>query len=102
MMLHVVKKDGSLPWHIVDETGKMLRRAETKKRASLWCALLNGDISIAPTWYRSEFEHWLKISKKNGYREPDLTAAMYATQDARMLRLAPSQVNCDPKTGLPL
>jgi hypothetical protein len=100
-MMRVDKREGSLPWHVVNEANQTIRRTATKKRASLLCALLNGDLSVASIWYRAEFEHWLKIATKNRYREPHLTAAMYAVQDARLFNLTPAQVQCDPKTGIP-
>jgi hypothetical protein len=103
-MFYVEKHDGSIPWYIIndDNPKRMVRRTTTKKRATLLCAVLNGDISAAPLWYRAEYNYWHKMGESRGFANNDVEAARFVVMDARSMNLTPVQVNCDPNTGIPL
>jgi hypothetical protein len=85
-----------LPWRVVDDGGRMLRRYSTRQAAAFHVAMLGGDLSGAPEWYRLAFAY----ARRRGF--DDATAARVAMGDAQLIGLLPSQVKADPATGAPL
>lgn len=92
----VEKHDGPRPWRVVNAaTGAMVIRYPTKRQATQHVAMLNGDLSVAPEWYRDQ----IRSARRS---MPERDALRYAMLGARELGLGPGQVRADPKTGEPL
>ncbi len=83
-----VRKDGS-KW-IVERDGTFLRRVTTKRLAVLTGLLLDGDISVAPAWYRATLD-----AAKREHRD-HRHALSSAKLSAYVIGLGPADVRADP------
>ena len=93
--IQIVKAtSGSLRWQI-RKNDKMIVRCATKKLATLYLRLFNGDISAAPAWYRLLLGY---ARKRMGASD----ALRFAVGSARQYGIGPTSVQADPETGLPL
>ena len=90
---------GSRRWWVVEVLDEWphkrnLRGCKTKKKATLVKRMFEGDLSVAPDWYRMEVKDALKMFDENeAYRS--------AVLSAQSLGLTPGQCNADPGTGRP-
>lgn len=96
MIYRIEKHGGSLAWHVCRvDTGAMVQRFATKRLATLHMALLAGDKSAAPEWYRRTYAHG-----KGRLSAHD--AGRYAAMSAAQMGLGPVSCNADPETGAPI
>ena len=94
MIPTTVRKDGS--WWVIERDGKFIKRARTKKLASLTGILLDGDPSVAVEWYRLTVAE----ARRTHHNEADVfRSAIYS---AKVLGLSPDHVRADPDTGKPI
>lgn len=90
----IVRKEGSLKWHIYCDQ-KFVIRHPTKLDATLWIELAEGNTSRAPEAYRRQIH---KAEKQMGRRDALRSAILWA----QMLGAGPETVRADPSTGEPL
>lgn len=101
----IQKGTGSNPWWIYthdesrsDRPPKVVRGFKTKRHATSFLGLLEGDKQAGRRWYREEIDKLIKEDPSASQK--DIWAR--AAQSAMIYGIPPSLIGADPNTGRPL